>query len=79
MAAVVGDVGGSEEDASTTALFVAAKMVVGKGGSVDGVVALVKAVESAGGSGMDVGRALAEVVEGLLESKGVLDGSKCES
>ena len=50
------------------------------------VVATVKAVESAGCSGVDVGRALAEVVESLPESKGmevrqaegIIGGSKCE-
>ena len=60
------------------------RMVVRKSGSVDdGRVALVKAAECAGGSGVDVDRALAEVVESLPQSKGmdaedIIGGSKCE-
>ena len=64
-----------------------AKMVVSQGGNVDdGWVASVKAVESAGGRGVDVGKAMRVVMERLPESKGMevrqaegtIGGSKCE-
>ena len=80
---VARDAGGSEDDAFEATTLVAAKMVASRGGSVDDVlVAAVKAVESAGCSGVDVGREL----ENLAQSKdtevrvaeGIIGGSKCE-